>query len=209
MRLGMVIDLDRCIGCDACTLACKAEQGTPGDVYYARVYKRVFGEYPNVRGFFLPVLCNQCENPACMNSCPAHAITITPEGVVVVDDDKCTGCKTCVAACPYGNMFLPDGYGKTYYNDYVTPIEEFHRKYRKPNTAMKCDFCLHRVRQGLDPACVAACPAEARIFGDLDDPNSKPNKYIKERVPPATLFQLLPEAGTKPKVMYIIGGGSR
>lgn len=203
VRFGMIIDLKRCIGCDACTLACKAEQGTPRGVLFSRVYRRLYGKYPNVKGFFLPILCNHCEDPACMKACPSHAIYKTPEGIVVIDEDRCTGARACVAACPYGAIFFPEGDG-LYFPGYETPYEAFHRKYRKKNTAMKCDFCLHRLRRGMEPACVAACPAEARIFGDLDDPGSKPNKYLRERFPRVEPKPLRPEAGTRPKVLYLL-----
>lgn len=201
VRLGMIIDLKRCIGCDSCTLACKAEQGTPKGVLFARVYRKLYGEYPKVKGFFLPVLCNHCENPACEKACPTRAIYRTKEGIVLIDEEKCSGVRACVSACPYGAIFFPleDGYfpGK------MTVYEEFHNKYRKKDIALKCNLCYHRLKEGKEPACVVACPTECRIFGDLDDPNSKPNRYIRERKPPVKPLPLRPETGNKPKILYL------
>jgi len=199
----MIIDLKRCVGCDACTLACKATQGTPKGVHFTRVYRRLYGEYPSVKGFFLPLLCNHCEVPSCMKACPSHAIYKTEEGVVIVDEDRCVGARACVAACPYAAIFFPEVDG-LYYPGYETPHEAFHRRYRRRNTALKCDFCTHRLKRGMKPACVAACPTKARVFGDLDDPDSEPNRYIRERVPKAEPKPLRPEAGTKPKVLYLL-----
>jgi len=203
-RLGMLIDLKRCVGCDACTMACKSEHVTPPGVFFARVYRHFYGKYPNVKGFFLPVLCNQCEDPPCLKSCPSGAIYKTDDGVVLVDEGKCVGARACEAACPYGHMFFYEGDGHYFRNmGYITPIEELHFKYRRPNTAMKCNFCYHRLKEGKEPACVVVCPAECRIFGDLDDPESKPNRYLKEKRPGVEPIPIRPEAGTKPKVLYL------
>lgn len=204
-RLGMLIDLKRCVGCDACTMACKTEHALPPGVFFARVYKHVSGKYPNVRGFFLPVLCNHCEEAPCIKSCPSGALYRTPEGIVLVDEEKCVGARACEAACPYGHIFFYEG-NSLYFKDlgYETPIEGLFNSYRKENTAMKCNLCYHRIKEGRDPACVVVCPAECRIFGDLDDPESKPNKYLKEKRPGETPLPLRPETGARPKVLYLL-----
>lgn len=203
VRLGMVIDLKRCVGCDSCTISCKAEQATPPNVFYARVNKQIYGKYPDVKGFFLPVLCNHCQDPPCLKACPSHAIYKTENGIVLVDEEKCVGARACVSACPYRQMFFPlDGYG--YFNSTLTQFEQLHNSKRKPNIAIKCNLCSHRLAKNMEPACVTVCPTQCRIFGDLDDPNSKISKYLSERTPKAEPIPLRPEADTKPKVMYLL-----
>ncbi len=201
-RLGMLIDLKRCIGCDACTIACKQEQGTPPDVMFARVFSREYGKFPKTKKFFLPILCNHCEDPPCMKACPSHAIRKREDGIVQVDEDKCCGAQACVSACPYGAIYYPED-NMTYFEE-PTALEKYHisNKLKLP-VAMKCNFCAHRVDKGMEPACVVTCPTGCRIFGDLDDQQSKPNKYLRDRQPQTLPFPLRPEAGTKPNVLYL------
>lgn len=203
-RLGMLIDTKYCIGCNACTEACKQEQGTPPGIFFARVNVREYGKYPNARKLFLPFLCMHCENPACMLSCPSHAISKTSEGIVTVNDEKCIGAQACVSACPYGAVYYPSQL-ETYFPGHVTPFENYHisRKISFPS-AMKCNFCEHRLKEGREPACVVSCPAECRIFGDLDDPDSKPNVYLRKRNPQSDPISLRKDAGTRPKVRYLV-----
>lgn len=202
-KLGMIIDTAYCIGCNACTEACKQEQGTPPDVMFARVNMKESGKYPNVKKQFLPLLCMHCEKPACMESCPSHAISKTPEGIVVVNEDKCCGAQACVSACPYGAIYYPTEL-KTYFQDHVTPYENYHiRKRINFPVAMKCNLCQHRVKDGKEPACVVSCPTECRIFGDWDDPKSKLYSYLENRREKEKPFALRAEAGTKPKVLYL------
>jgi len=198
----MIIDLARCIGCDSCTISCKQEQGTPPYVMFARVFSREYGTFPKTRRFFLPILCNHCEDPPCLKACPSHAIQKRGDGIVYVDEEKCCGAQACVSACPYGAMFYPQD-GVTYFGE-PTELEKYHisRKVKLP-VAMKCNFCMQRVDIGLEPACVVTCPTGCRIFGDLDDPQSKPNVYLKERRIHATPEPLRPEADTKPSVRYL------
>lgn len=195
-RYGMVIDLDICIGCNACTMACKAEHATPPGIFFGKVLEKEVGKYPAARRVFLPVLCNHCSHPACMEVCPTGATRKREDGVVLVDYDICIGCRSCMEACPYG----PRSFYKkadTYYADLKTPFEE--RKQRYPEgVVMKCDFCVERIDRGLDPACVASCPTECRIFGDLDDPQSKVARIIAEK----KARPLLPEKGLAPAVYY-------
>lgn len=200
----MLIDLTRCIGCDACTVACKQENGTPMDTFFARVLNVEAGTYPNVKRVYIPVLCNHCENPACLKACPNKAIIRRPDGIVLVDQDRCRGTGACVSACPYGNIILSE-------RDqwYLDKGEAYEEKFVKPrlNTgvARKCTYCAHRVDEGLDPACVVACPTNARIFGDLDDPGSVISRYIVDQKEQTNRspFKLLPEAGTRPAGMYL------
>ncbi|MDE2166996.1 MAG: 4Fe-4S dicluster domain-containing protein [Alphaproteobacteria bacterium] len=199
MRLGMVIDLKRCIGCYGCQIACKAEHGTPPGVFYARVLKREEGQYPNVKQFSLPVLCNHCEEPPCVDVCPTGASFKWSDGIVDIDHDKCVGCRACMMACPYNNRYFNDG-NQNYFGDAgSTPFERARAARHPTGVVMKCNFCRDRVRAGKMPACVANCPTVARHFGDLDDPNSEVSRLIKERGG----FNLHPEAGTKPSVYYL------
>jgi molybdopterin-containing oxidoreductase family iron-sulfur binding subunit len=200
----MLIDLTRCIGCDACTVACKQENGTPADVFFARVLNVEAGKYPDVKRVYLPLLCNHCENPACLKACPNKAIFRRDDGIVLIDQDRCKGTGACVSACPYGNIILTDK--DNWYLDENEPYEKDHVKPRiKENKARKCTLCAHRVDEGLEPACVVACPTTARIFGDLDDPDSKISRYVVEQEAETQRepFKLLPEAGTQPATLYL------
>ncbi|GIV02637.1 MAG: hypothetical protein KatS3mg015_1467 [Fimbriimonadales bacterium] len=203
-RMAMLIDLTRCIGCDACTLACKQENGTPVDVFFARVLNVEIGMFPNVKRLYIPVLCNHCEDAPCLKACPNKAIIKRPDGIVLIDQDRCRGTGACVSACPYGNIYL-----KKQDAWYLEPGEAYEEQFvkprLKPNVARKCTYCAHRVDQGLDPACVVACPTTARIFGDLDDPDSKISRYIveQERETGRKPFHLLPGAKTRPAGCYL------
>ncbi|MBS1784509.1 MAG: c-type cytochrome [Acidobacteria bacterium] len=203
-RLSMLIDLTRCIGCDACTVSCKQENGTPADVFFARVLNVEAGTFPQVKRVYVPVLCNHCEDPACLRACPNKAIYKRPDGIVLIDQDRCRGTGACVSACPYGNIilkpedkwYLPEDRG--YESDFVKPR-------LNNNVARKCTLCAQRVDQGLEPACVVACPTTARIFGDLDDPESKISRYVEDQkdLTDRDPFKLLPECGTKPATLYL------
>jgi phenylacetyl-CoA:acceptor oxidoreductase 27-kDa subunit len=216
MRWGMVIDLGRCIGCYACALACKAENGTPPGVYFRRILTHEEGRYPTVRRVPVPVSCNHCADAPCVSVCPSGASYQTDEGVVLVDETKCIGCRACMMACPYKNRsFLKQR--RAYFPETgFTPMEESGGEARidwgaKVNAVVKCTFCLHRLEAakktgltpGVDraatPACVITCPARAMVFGDLDDPQSEISRLIVTRGG----FQLRPEAGTSPSVCYL------
>jgi len=177
-QLGMLIDLRRCIGCHACSVSCKAEFDVPLGATRALVEYVEKGDYPNVTRNFLPRLCNQCSQPACVDVCPTGATWKRKEdGVVVVDPDICIGCKYCLHAWPYDARFIN----------------------LETGAADKCDFCQHRVSKGLEPSCVNACIGGARIFGDLNDPTSEISKKIATN--PVTVLR--PEQGTGPNVYYI------
>lgn len=198
MRLGMVIDLKRCIGCYGCQLACKAEHGTPPGVFRTRVMKKEMGRYPNVSLVSLPVQCNHCSDAPCVEACPTGASFVWEDGTVDVDPDKCVGCRTCMMACPYSNRYFVEE--RNYYGEQgPTRFEQYHAAHNQAGTVTKCNFCRDRVQAGKQPACVANCPTVARYFGDLDDPESQVSRLIKERGG----FVLHAEKGTKPNVYYL------
>ena len=177
-QYGMVIDVRRCIGCHACSVACKSEFDVPIGETRSWVEYVEKGVYPNVSRSFLPRLCNHCSEPPCVYVCPTNATyKRQQDGIVVVDQGLCIGCKYCLQACPYDARFL-------------NPITGW---------ADKCDFCAHRVAKDLEPSCVSTCVGAARIFGDLGDLESEIAKLIaKNRV-----TVLRREMGTFPNVFYI------
>ncbi len=177
MKLGMLIDLRTCIGCHACSVACKAEFDVPLGHFRDTVKYVEAGHYPHATRHFLPVLCNHCEDAPCMDACPTEALTRLPNGEVVINEGDCNVNRFCQAACPYGAI-------------YIDPVEK---------VAQKCTFCTHRTDEGRAPACVEACPTGCRTFGDLEDVTSA----IAQKVAANTVTVWKPEAGTAPKVLYI------
>ncbi len=202
MRYGMVIDLRRCVGCNACTIACKQKNGTPPGIFFSHVNIYETGTYPNARLKALPVLCNHCSDPACANVCPVGATQKQPNGIVTVDANKCIGCRYCQAACPYDvRQFVLSNTAGYFPDKGLTAYEQAVYPQHQTGTVEKCNFCADRVAQGLLPSCVLTCPAQARFFGDLDDPNSDVSKLIVAN----NAQPLKPEAGTQPNVYYIGG----
>ena len=177
VRWGMVIDLRRCLGCQSCMVACKAENGVPLGVWRTWVKQVEKGRFPHVSKSFLPSLCNNCERPICNSVCPVRATYVRPDGIVMVDPHRCIGCKYCIAACPYEVR-------------YVDPIKKI---------VQKCFWCQHRIDAGLKPACVAACIGGARIFGDLNDPESEVARLLATK----SVQVLKADKGTDPQVYYI------
>lgn len=189
----MVIDLRRCIGCQACVVACKSENNVPPGVYRTWVEVVELGAMvsdpqgslvtdggrftPTVKRWPLPRLCNHCDNPPCVIVCPVQATFKRGDGPVLIDYTKCIGCGICIQACPYDAR-------------YFHTVQE---------TADKCTFCVHRLDRGLLPACVTSCVGRARVFGDLNDPDSAVSQLVA-RYPTNTL---LTEEGTDPQVFYV------
>ncbi|MFA6807925.1 MAG: 4Fe-4S dicluster domain-containing protein [Eubacteriales bacterium] len=202
MRYGMVINLRRCIGCDSCTLACKQANGTPKGVFWGHVHHYEEGEYPNAKGRHIPFLCMHCENAPCVQVCPTKASIKREDGIVYIDETKCIGCRQCMIACPFDARNFLAKTPEPYYGDKgLTPKEKIDYAKFGLGKVNKCNFCMDRVDQGELPACVAACPAEARIFGDLEDPDSNIAKLIRDN----QTIQYGKEYGTNPSVYYIPG----
>ncbi len=174
---GFAIDLRKCIGCHACTIACKAEHQIPIGVNRCWVKTVEQGSFPRTQRFFLPVLCNQCDDAPCMRISPTNALYKRRDGIVDLDPAACIGCRACMVACPYDQLFIDPN----------------------THTAEKCNFCANRVEQQLLPACVSVCPTECRIFGDLDDATSEVARIAQLQ----GVAVRKPEKGTIPKVFYI------
>lgn len=196
MAYGMLIDQKKCIGCHACSVACKEAHGTPPGVRRSKVVRELEGEYPNVTRKIVPMLCMQCENAPCVEVCPSGATEKREDGIVVIDKEKCIGCKSCMLACPYDARYYREdelGYFGETLNEYETVMYPEHPK----GTVDKCTFCHERIdaAAGEVNACVAACPAGARVFGDLAE--------IKAQAEADGGYQLLAEEGTNPSVWYI------
>ena len=197
---GIGIDINKCIGCGKCALACKLENNVPKEPFYFRSWVEqytikndgtVIVESPNggidgfkqsvpdteiFKSFFVPKMCNHCYKSPCTQVCPVGATFETPEGIVLVDENYCIGCRYCVQACPYGCR-------------YVNP---------EKGTVEKCTLCIHRLDKGLQPACFEICPTEARIFGDLNDPKSKLVSFLKNH----TCMVIKPNLNTGSKLFY-------
>jgi len=199
-RYGMGINVDRCIGCGRCIDACKRENNVSDDPFYFKTWIERYSiarngevtvDSPNggrdgfkndlqeknvLRTFFVPKICNHCENPPCVQVCPVGATYKTADGVILVDERYCIGCRYCIQACPYGMRFLNP----------------------KTKTADKCTFCYHRILKGLAPACVEVCPTEARVFGDLSKVASPLSRFVRMN----KIMVLKPQLNTEPKVFY-------
>ena len=199
VRWGMAIDLKRCTGCQACTVACKAENGTPRGVFWTRVLEKEEGTYPLAYKVFMPLRCNHCSEPPCVEVCPTGASHVRDQdNLVLVDQDMCIGCHSCVVACPYQVRFIPAN-DEGYYGTHTTPYEEVSYRKWQAGTAQKCTLCVHRIDEGLEPACVQTCPTRALVFGDLNDPGSEISRLIEER----PRFRPRVELGTEPNVYYL------
>jgi Fe-S-cluster-containing dehydrogenase component len=198
MRYGMVIDLKGCVGCMACTIACKAENQTRPGIFWNIVRDQEFGEYPMVTRVFLPTPCMHCKEAPCIEVCPTGASHHREDGIVLIDDEKCIGCKYCIEACPYGARYF-NGDADGYFGAELTEMEKIGYTRHKLGVVEKCTFCFHLLEQGKEPACVQTCIGKARYFGDLNDPDSKVSQLIKSRHG----TQLLRELGTEPSVYYL------
>lgn len=177
MRYAMAIDTLKCVGCSDCVIACQMENNVPLGFCRDWVVESVHGTYPQVGLELRSERCNHCENAPCVRCCPTGASHIVDGGIVLVTPEKCIGCGACIQACPYDARYShPEGY------------------------VDKCTFCVHRIDEGLDPACVAVCPTKCMYFGDLDDVNSDISKILARRMFKA----LAPEAGTNPQIYYLV-----
>lgn len=179
-RYGMLIDLRRCIGCQACTVSCAVENNAPIGEFRTTVRQyEVVNENNIVNNVLLPRLCNHCDNPPCVPVCPVQATYQQKDGIVVIDNERCIGCAYCVQACPYDARFINE----------------------ETKTADKCTFCTHRLQAGLLPACVESCVGGARIIGDLNDPKSVISQMVSAFK--TELKVLKPDEGTIPHVFYL------
>jgi Fe-S-cluster-containing dehydrogenase component len=226
-RWGMVIDLDKCVACQSCTAACRMENNTPiaGEnqadlgrtILWNEVLPFAAGEYPNVEETLIPRPCMHCDDPACIKVCPVQATYKTEEGVVLIDYQRCIGCRFCTVACPYQvryfNWLAPEW--PEALKAHLNPDPEVAP--RPKGVVEKCTFCVQRLRKAREkaaaegrpftatdymPACVETCTAHARYFGDLDDPKS----LVAELAASPRAFRLQEEMGTKPKVFYLKQG---
>jgi Fe-S-cluster-containing dehydrogenase component len=221
IKWGMVIDLAKCIGCHACTIACVAENKLPPGVVYRVVLEEDVGTYPHVRHRFTPRPCLHCQNPPCTKACPVTATWKTEQGAVIVDYNRCIGCRYCLVACPYaartsdfGEWYTADTAElpgkligqKAAANGYEShPATEYGKKWPERGhgspvgNARKCHFCLHRLKVGMLPACTTTCIGRATIFGDRTDPQS----LVFEMIGSPRVFRLKEELGTQPSVYYL------
>lgn len=218
-RYGMVIDTRRCVGCKACVVACKAENKTPPGVSYNVVLEGLFGEQPDDRPVFATKPCFHCEKPPCVSVCPVGA-TFKQErdGIVVIDYDRCIGCRYCVTACPYGSRYFD--FGENYpavaekmpYADVLSPEYNQFRA-RKDGVSpignvRKCTFCAHLQdengkygkAEGRWPACAKTCTGHAIHFGDFNDSESDVSRLIRER----RTIRFKEELGTEPNIYYVL-----
>jgi Fe-S-cluster-containing dehydrogenase component/formate-dependent nitrite reductase membrane component NrfD len=182
MKYGFIIDNRKCIGCHACTTACKSEHDVPVGVFRTWVKQVEKGEFPHTRRLFSVMRCNHCTDAPCVEICPVEALYFRPDGIVDFDKNRCIGCKSCMQACPYDALYIdPD-----------------------TRTAAKCNYCAHRVDIGLEPACVNICPEHAIISGDMDNPNSEISQLLGRE----TVSVRREAKGTKPNLFYIDGDES-
>ncbi len=179
MKFGFIIDNRKCIGCHACTTACKSEHEVPVGVFRTWVKQVEKGEFPNTRRVFSVMRCNHCTDAPCVEICPVEALYIRPDGIVDFDKNRCIGCKSCMQACPYDALYIdPD-----------------------THTAAKCNYCAHRVDIGLEPACVNVCPEHAIISGDMDNPDTEISQLLGRE----TVTVRREAKGTHPNLFYIDG----
>ncbi len=220
-RWVMVIDLRKCVGCNACTISCLAENHLPPGVVYRPVIQEEIGTFPNVTKRFLPRPCMQCDNPPCVPVCPVKATWKRDDGIVTIDYDKCIGCRYCITACPYNARVFDKGLKYNQVNEPVTAVamvgtseaEQYEvaaiHEYGEERTragdaspignARKCHFCLHRLEKGMLPACTTTCMGRATYFGDANDPES----LVSELIASPNVMRLKEELGTQPKVYYL------
>ena len=219
-RYGMVIDTRRCVGCKACMVACKIENKTPPGVSYTVVVEEAIGNRPDDKPIFMTKPCFHCENPPCVSVCPVSATyKRQQDGIVVVDYDRCIGCRYCMTACPYGARYFDFGENYPAMEEGASPLAllaspEYNQyrvreKEKSPiGNVRKCTFCLHLQDEegrydkaaGRWPACAKSCTGHAIHFGDFNDPESEVSRLLKER----QAIRLKEELGTDPNVYYLL-----
>jgi molybdopterin-containing oxidoreductase family iron-sulfur binding subunit len=201
MRYAMILDKRRCYACQGCTVACKVANATPPGTFWTKTLSIEKGKFPKAHMEYMPMICNHCDNAPCVQVCPTKASKKLADGTVQVTASECIGCQMCMEACPYGARYFNSDEKPTYWSE-VGKQNEYEAERMKEhvvNTVDKCTFCAPRREKGLPPACVATCAGVARIFGDLDDPDSEISKMFKKYKPKP----YKPEKGTKPRVFYI------
>ena len=200
-RWGMAVDTERCIGCWSCAVICKSENDIPLGMWWNRILTngeeidtpRV-GEFGGLEMDWVPLACQHCDDPPCMKVCPTSATYVGEGGLVEVNQDDCIGCRYCMAACPYGVRVF--NWGEP---DHALPFDHGMVEPRPIGSVEKCTMCVHRLQEGQVPSCVWSCPAQARIFGDLNDPEGELVRTIEARGG----HRLLEDKGTEPKVHYL------
>ena len=211
-NMGMAIDLRRCAGCYACVVACQMHNNTKPGVAWGKVEAREWGEDPDNRRCYLPHACMHCEDAPCVSTCPTGASYVREDGIVMVDYEQCIDCGSCLYACPYDARVRNDS--QSYYFDTEEPAPYEAEGVQRTLVVEKCIFCAPRVDAGLKPACVTNCPGNARVFGDLDDPESDISVFLEQHpeavqvrnaafyyVPVAGMPRdLLPQASVEPVV---------
>ena len=190
----MVIDLQRCTGCAACSISCKNENNVPDGIYWSNKLTETSGIFPNVRYHYMPTLCNHCEKAPCVRVCPTKATFKREDGIVLMDFHRCIGCRFCMAACPYGSRSFN-------FRDPRPFIKETNLKFptRTKGVVEKCNFCAERLAVGNIPACVEVSKG-ALTFGDLDDPESEVTRVLRNNY----TIRRKPALGTGPSVFYIV-----
>lgn len=176
-KYGLLVDLTKCLGCSSCTVTCQAQNQLYDEEHWVRVEISEDGVFPVVTKRFLPVQCMHCDNAPCISVCPTRANYKRADGIVLVNENRCVGCKYCVVACPYQARVF---------------IEE-------RGVPQKCILCYKRVEKGVQPACVLACPGKARYFGDFDDPSSEVSRLLVQK----KALQLRPDLGTGPNIYFV------
>ncbi len=202
-RYAMAIDLQLCTGCNTCSVACKQENNLPDGVWWTQVVTVggdgedvPAGTYPDLRLDYLPLACQHCANGPCVDVCPSSATTRREDGIVMQDVSLCIGCRYCMIVCPFTSVRV---FAEEQPHHAIPfPTGENPSSHRG-STVEKCTFCAHRLALGKEPACVLACPTQARTFGDLNDPTSR----LAQRLTEQPHFILLDEKGTEPSVYYL------